>query len=230
MDFIKQAYSTFERHYSAKLRTDTWKGRYHTMQAALNLLLQRGGKTIVETGCQRQAWDWGAGCSTVVLAQVAKEQGLNFYSIDINPDNIKKAQELTSLPSDHLMIGNSVDILKNWISGPIDLLYLDSFDYPYGEMLEHFGGKTDIDTAMEILEHLHPMRIKELFGGVIAACQQHCLQETIVAMPFLHQKSVILIDDANLPGGGKAELAREWLLANGWHIVLDLYQSLYIHS
>ena len=42
----------------------------------------------------------------------------------------------------------------------------------------------------------------------------------------LHQSSIILIDDCNLPGGGKGKKAINYLQSKGWQILISKYQVL----
>jgi hypothetical protein len=59
------------------------------------------------------------------------------------------------------------------------------------------------------------------------ACQIHQLAEVGAAYGILSDKAIILMDDAQLEGGGKARLATDFLLERGWKIVLDKYQRLF---
>jgi hypothetical protein len=45
---------------------------------------------------------------------------------------------------------------------------------------------------------------------------------------MLHDKSIILIDDANPPGAGKPRLATQVLRKNGWRLVLKDQQVLWV--
>ncbi|MFS8563823.1 MAG: class I SAM-dependent methyltransferase [Rhabdochlamydiaceae bacterium] len=54
--------------------------------------------------------------------------------------------------------------------------------------------------------------------------QEHHLKEIIAAYPWLHAKSIIMIDDCALPFGGKGRLVIEYLLDRGWKIALSYYQ------
>lgn len=127
--------------YKDKLRNNG-KDRYPTMQLALNWFEANGGTTIVETGCVRQKDDFGAGMSTVLFGEYAKahpyqkfvnadgwtvSEGVQFYSIDISPENIATAEELTKGLPVLFIRGDSVDALSVF-SESIDLLYLDSRD------------------------------------------------------------------------------------------------------
>jgi hypothetical protein len=54
--------------------------------------------------------------------------------------------------------------------------------------------------------------------------QLHHLKEIEAAHPFLRESSVIMIDDCDLPEGGKGKFAIEFLLERGWRVVKKQYQ------
>jgi hypothetical protein len=58
------------------------------------------------------------------------------------------------------------------------------------------------------------------------ASQEHHLNEIIAAYDKLHDKSIILIDDCALEGGGKGKLVIEFLRSRGWKILHERYQVL----
>lgn len=219
--------------------------RYHTTKAALTLVSQRTEcPEIVETGCQHNAEEWGAGCSSTVLADFIAQGFPSYgqlYTVDTSADHLARCKAITErykVTSYHC--DDSVEFLKDRAaikfqpptapgqpSGLIDLLYLDSFDYPYGTLLEAYGGKSDIDSARKIVEGMSDEAIVDRFGSVIAPCQEHCLAEIQAAAPSLTPGAVVLIDDV-LPGGGKPRLAKEWMRAQGWLHVLEDYQTLWV--
>ena len=215
--------------------------RYFTMKAAVNLFLQRGGSTIVETGCQREWRDWGAGCSTQVLGSVATLCGGTLYSIDNDRKHLSAAQFLTrNNPKTQFIEGDSVDILHNFQAKTgktqIDLLYLDSYDYPFFELLDRYGQRvekvegdlsTDPDQDNPLYD-IDDVEIARANQDLIFPCQQHCLSEITAVWPLLHDQSIVLIDDNQFPGGGKSRLAKEYLTEKGWHLVLDYQQTLWI--
>jgi hypothetical protein len=192
------------------------KGRYHTMKAALNLFLQRDGKTIVETGCQRQENDWGGGMSTTIFGDFIGQFGGQLYTVDNSQKHLNLARKVTK-QFDNIIyeLSDSVAYLQKF-DQPIDLLYLDSFDFP----IEDLPGSWDCTLTDQELIEQHFATIKP--------CQEHCLKELEEALPNLHKKSIVLIDDNNLWAGGKPRLAREWLLDNQWEQILDEYQTLWI--
>jgi hypothetical protein len=84
----------------------------------------------------------------------------------------------------------------------VDLIYLDSLDYPIG---------TD--------------------AGNIAmqdAAQKHNLAEFIAIEDRLTEKTIVLLDDNTLPGGGKPKLLKDYLIAKEWICLLDYQQSLFV--
>ena len=60
--------------------------------------------------------------------------------------------------------------------------------------------------------------------------QVHHLQEITAAYPFLHKKSIVVIDDCDLPQGGKGKLIIEFLLAKGWVIFSKGYQVIMVRE
>jgi len=217
--------------------------RWSTMKAAMNLLAQRGGMTIVETGCQRLRGDWGGGCSTLLFASYAKlmDNGTRVDTVDISEGHLNTAGQILVendlLPWVSLHQCDSVEYLRDWsihhgegLEPTIDLLYLDSFDYPFGKILNAHGGREDIQAAIAKVQAIPTKEIIDQFAEVIAPCQQHCLDELMAALPALGPKSIVLIDDNSLAGGGKSRTAKEWLAKNGWHVLIDHQQSMWIRA
>ena len=54
--------------------------------------------------------------------------------------------------------------------------------------------------------------------------QHHCLREIKAAYDKLTKNSIVMIDDCNIPGGGKGKLAIEWLLERGWYLHRNRHQ------
>ena len=222
----------FYKKYNQHLGLDAYgRGRWPTMKIALNLYLQRNGGLILETGCQREPDDWGAGASTSIFLELLKKyQCGNLISVDNNKEHLDRSKRFVN--EDPLVTfyeSDSVQFLKGF-NQPISLLYLDSYDYPYGDLLDLYGGKTDINAAIIKLNELTEKEILFKHNDLLIASQQHCAKELEAAFHSLHEKSIILIDDNSLAGGGKPRLAREILLDHGWQVVLDYQQTLWIKS
>jgi len=60
--------------------------------------------------------------------------------------------------------------------------------------------------------------------------QTHHLHEIRAVYNKLHSKSIVMIDDCDLPGGGKGKLAIAFLQSKGWKIVFEGYQVILIRS
>ncbi len=116
----------FDQKY--RIKSD---GRYPTFKTALNLMNQLGGKNIVETGTTRMVDDYGAGYSTVMFADYLTKYGGKIWTVDISQANIDTCKlvtkEFEKVVSYHVQ--DSLAFLANF-KEKIDLLYLDSFDYP----------------------------------------------------------------------------------------------------
>ena len=179
--------------------------RFKTFERAFELLLERSGamRTIVETGCVREKNDYSAGYSSVLFGGFLERYGGRLYSVDISARNIETCRKLTRRYAEFAKAyqSDSVAFLREWPvmseKSPIDLLYLDSLDYP--------------------LNNEFPRELS----------QQHCLEELDAALPSLAPRAIVLIDDADMPGGGKPLLARNRLSELGFHCELDDYQTLW---
>lgn len=220
----------FYNKYIDKLGTYAYdRGRWPTMKAALNLYLQRDGKLILETGCQREPDDWGAGASTTIFQEVINryDQG-RLISVDNNHIHLERAASyIGNDPRVSLVYSDSVAFLLGF-SEQIDLLYLDSYDYPIVEIIEPYGGIANRETALETLNRMSEKQVLDAHNDLLEASQKHCEKEILAALPHLSSKSIVLIDDNSLPGGGKPRLTREILLDNKWEIILDYQQTLWI--
>ncbi|VHO00869.1 class I SAM-dependent methyltransferase [Candidatus Rhabdochlamydia sp. T3358] len=60
--------------------------------------------------------------------------------------------------------------------------------------------------------------------------QYHHLMEIQVAYPKLHENSIVMIDDCDLPHGGKGLYAIQFLLKRGWKIIADEYQVILVQK
>src|SRR5690349_24449624 len=72
--------------------------RHLSFQICLELMEQRNAKNLIETGTSRDglANCLGDGCSTVIFAHWAKENGATLTSIDIDPSSVLKSMQAVS--------------------------------------------------------------------------------------------------------------------------------------
>lgn len=188
--------------FSEKYRFLIGEGvRYPSMKIALNLFLQRNGQIICETGTTRAYNDFGgAGMATIFLGDYAKHYGKHLWTVDILPEAIELSKSLTLEFKDYItyVTDDSLHFLKEFPK-KIDLLYLDSYDYPIDE------NPTDV-----------------------FASQNHQLKELLEAEDKLTDKSIIVLDDNAWPNGGKCKLTKEYLTKKGWVCLWDDFQSVWI--
>lgn len=200
--------------------------RYPTFSTALKLLNKRGGKTIVETGCVRLQDDWGGGMSTVIFGRYCHEFGGQLTTIDNSQKAMIIAKALTEEWADSInyVIDDSLNALQDF-EGQIDLLYLDSLDYPIDWILERFGRKDWGHAIGEALK-LPDSEVEKEYGHLIAPCQEHQLYEITEAYDKLAPDALILLDDVGFPLEGKTRLSKKFLLENGWKTILQEQQVL----
>ena len=177
--------------------------RRNTLRETLRLLDDRGAKTLIETGVARHGLQKskGDGASTVVFATWCQANSAKLYSVDIDPEAIKTAQKtLDGLDLQSVAELQTSDSVAflDSFNKSVDFLYLDSYDYH----------KTDT--------------------SIQQASQQHHLDEFRAIEDQLHEDSIVLIDDCNMPAGGKGKLAIDYMLKKGWQMHLFEYQALLV--
>ena len=175
------------------VRSEKW----FTFKAALNLLHQRGGKTIVETGTMRMHLD-PAGGSTKIFGEYCKRFGARLTTVDISPQNMETSRRETVEYAGLIdyVVEDSVAFLKRF-DRPVDLLYLDSQDCsPTGD-------------STPAQEH----QVKEYLAA------KHALGlETVILLDD---------NGFPAPSYGKTRLLKRVLPDDGWECVADRSQSLW---
>lgn len=171
------------------VRRETWK------LACVTAVWQQATR-FIETGCYRgTAAD---GCSTVILAQLAKDLGghvdsyeLSLFNIHVAVDELRKFGLLNYVTFHQ---GDSVLRLAER-SEPIDFAYLDSYDC---------GSGPDY-----------------------TPCQQHQLAEFEAILPLFSQRACVLLDDNISEVCNKTALTMKRLDNLRWDKVAAGYQVLY---
>lgn len=210
--------------------------RFLTFQLTLNLLnLKDKEPLIVETGCQREEKDLGAGMSTSIFAEYISRYGGILTVVDNDQCHLDRAYSFVLKRWKHLIeqgriefaCSDSVEYLtkanKEW-----DLVYLDSYDYPYVEMLNRLGRAADGSNQPEIERKLWLMEETEVraeFFDIIHPCQIHCLKEFRAVENQIAPDGLLLIDDSHFPGGGKPGVVLPVLGAHENYDHLYTYQQ-----
>ena len=179
--------------------------RQKTFQRAIKLLSERRATCLIETGVARYGLrnSKSDGASTAVFGLWSKNHNSSLYSVDISPESIAGAREVV----DELDLMEQVKLVTGDsvqflenFTDPVDFLYLDSYDYD-----KH-------DKSVQV------------------ASQEHHLKEFLAIEEQLGPKSIVLIDDCALPGGGKGKSVIEYMTRKGWQVDTDAYQVLLTKS
>ena len=179
--------------------------RRDTLREVLRLLDERNAKVLVETGVARMGLEKskGDGASTIVFGLWSSQNDAHLYSVDIDPEATAKAGEAVSAMElgEHVTLVTSDSVAYLAdFTDAVDFLYLDSYDYH----------KTDT--------------------SIQQASQAHHLKEIEAIEGCLHDDTVILIDDCDMPNGGKGKLVIERLTANGWRVHMSQYQVILLRD
>lgn len=182
-------------------REYNFKRRRNSFRLTMNLLKERNAKMLVETGVARKGlkntkYD---GASTIVFGLWAKQNDATLHSVDIDPSAVEEAQKEVKLNDIEGVVNLNVSDSVAFLEQfphKVDFLYLDSYDYPKRDPQ---GQKASMD---------------------------HHLKEIRAIENKLHEKSIILIDDCDKPGGGKGKLVIDYLKPKGWKILYKGYQVL----
>jgi len=179
--------------------------RRDTLREVLRLLDERGANTLVETGVARMGLEKskGDGASTIVFGLWAKQNSAHLFSVDIDPEATQRAGESVremELSENVTLVTSDSVAYLDDFTDAVDFLYLDSYDYH----------KTD--TAIQ------------------TASQDHHLKEIKAIEGCLHDGTIILIDDCDMPNGGKGKLVIDRLTADGWKVHMSEYQVILVRE
>ena len=163
--------------------------RFKLFKKTLEIALNRGLKTIVETGTSRgkkkflffNKLNWKDGMSTLMFSEFAYFTKSELHSCDISEQNINNAKDFTRNYKDNVCfyVEDSVFFLKKF-NKEIDLLYLDSFD-----------------------------------GHDVELASNHQLKEIKAGINKLKNNSLVLLDDK----GAKTLYSAKFLIKNNFKIL-----------
>ncbi|MDT8346962.1 MAG: class I SAM-dependent methyltransferase [Flavobacteriaceae bacterium] len=173
--------------------------------ATLDLLDSRSSKTLIETGTARKglANVKGDGAGTILFGIWAKQNNATLHSVDIDGQAVAASRAAVKAEKlDDVVSVHEMDSLKFLaeFKDPVDFLYLDSYDY---------------DEKDPVVQQ---------------KSQEHHLLEFKAIEDQLHDKSVVLIDDCGLKGGGKGKTVIAYMQSKGWRIFLEAYQVLLVKA
>ena len=172
--------------------------RYPTFLYALNLMHERQSQVIIETGTSRYGKEQCIGDGCSTL--IFAEWIERNGGVFYSVDISANAI---------LKASNALDMKKKYVN----FVHSDSVQF-----LTHFNQPIDflyLDSYDFEVNNPSPS-------------QEHHLKEIMAAYPWLWEESIVMIDDCDLPHGGKGKLAIEFLLDRGWKIVAKGYQVILV--
>ena len=170
--------------------------RYPSFKLALQLLDEREAKTLVETGTARYGDQ-----------QFGGDGGSTIIFGDWANQHEAMLYSVDSAPA-------AIDSAKSCTKAFAEHIQFSCSDSI--QFLDRFDRLIDfIYLDSHEYDCQHPL-----------ASQDHHLREIISAYPALHKKSIVMIDDCDLPGGGQGKLAIDFLIGNDWKIVHQGYQTI----
>lgn len=177
-------------------RLSSLNGRYPTFTEALRLLSERNVRTIVETGTER----W--------LDATACFDGDGGSTIIFGHWAYNNNAQMYSVDINETHVQYSQDNTFAYLAN-LTLVLQDSVNF-----LENFSSQIDF-------LYLDSYDYDERNPG---PPQEHCLREILAAENKLTEDSIIMIDDCNIPGGGKGKRAIDYLLSKGWFLHRNRHQ------
>jgi hypothetical protein len=191
-DFIK-VNGIYEQRYFGK--EEPHLRRFFTFKTAISLFLNSKTKNIVETGCQRNLIDWGAGNSSLIFSETLSdfpEKG-GLYSVDISEQNLNICHQVTKkFNNTNLYLGDSIAFLSQFDQS-VGLLYLDSLDYEVN--LQKESQEHQLKEIMEIYPKLSDDSIILLDdndfpnGGKTKLTKEFLLEKNLICV-LDHQQSL----------------------------------------
>jgi predicted O-methyltransferase YrrM len=183
-------------------RLNSSKKRYKTFKHALTLMLRSNAKILIETGTVRYGNSISCEHEGCSTMFFAHYASLTHSKLFSVDNNQNSCNEARKATE---QFQNSVEIVYG-----NSLDFLESFsrgmvDFLY---LDSFDGSvTDSEKN-----------------------QKHYLEEIKRIYPKLHKRSIILVDDCELLQLGKCRMIQEFLILQGWNLVMEDYQQLYVYS
>jgi hypothetical protein len=172
--------------------------RRHTFKRVLGLMEERKVKTIVETGTARGGHMAFSGDGGFTII-------FGYWA------SLNNAQ-LYSVDINEQALKNARTMITDYLNN-VDLVLDDSVHY-----LENFPKTIDLLYLDSFdFEKNNPR-----------PSQEHHLKEIQAAYDKLNNNSIVMIDDCDLPHGGKGKLVIEYLVARGWKIVAKSYQVILV--
>jgi predicted O-methyltransferase YrrM len=177
-----------------------FRKRRNTFLKTLELLDEVEAKVIIETGTSREGLHGAKsnGAATIVFGKWAKLNNAHVHSVDISEESVKNALK---------------EVKAQGLENQVTIYLSDSIAF-----LKGFNGKVDF-LYLDSYDYSNDPLVQ-------VKCQLHHLEEFKAIENRLHKKSIVLIDDCDLPNGGKGKMVVEYMLSKDWIILMKAYQIL----
>lgn len=181
-----------------------FRKRRDTFLKTIELLDQIKANTIIETGTSREGLHGAKsnGAATIVFGKWAKLNNAFLHSVDISENSVTNAQK---------------EVTKQGLDNYVKIHLSDSIAF-----LEGFDKKVDF-LYLDSYDYSSDIEVQK-------KSQEHHLKEFIAIENQLHDKTIVLIDDCDLPNGGKGKLVVKYMQEKGWRILMDEYQILLVRK
>ncbi|MBO0322026.1 class I SAM-dependent methyltransferase [Muricauda sp. CAU 1633] len=181
-----------------------FRKRRNTFLKMMELMKRTNAKLIIETGTSREGLRGAKsnGAATIVFGKWAKENNAFVHSVDINEESVKNAQ---------------AEVDRQYLQEFVQIHHSDSLIF-----LEDFNQKVDV-LYLDSYDYSNDPEVQK-------KSQQHHLEEFQRIEEQLHDNSIVLIDDCDLPNGGKGKLVIAYMLEHGWKILVESYQVLLVRD
>ncbi len=177
-----------------------FRKRRNTFLKTLELLDGIKAKTIIETGTSRKGLHGAKsnGAATIVFGKWAKLHNAHVHSVDISEESVKNALK---------------EVKAQGLESHVTLHLSDSIAF-----LKDFNEKVDF-LYLDSYDYSNDPQVQ-------IKSQLHHLVEFKAIESRLHENSIVLIDDCDLPNGGKGRMVVEYMLGKDWKILMKAYQIL----
>ncbi len=174
--------------------------RYETFNRCFKLMEERNAKILVETGRARNGCQNCAGDGCSTVVFAG-------WAKD-------HAASLFSIDIDPVAVAESKKVVE-LINPSVQFFVQDSIAF-----LRGFNQKIDF---------LYLDSYDFDFDDPLPS-QLHHLNEIMAVYPHLKKETIVMIDDCDLPHGGKGKLAIEFLQNLGWKVLLSRYQTILVYD
>lgn len=181
-----------------------FRKRRGTFLKVLELIEKTKAKLIIETGTSREGLHGAKsnGAATIVFGKWAKQNKAFLHSVDISEKSVAASQ-------------NEVD--RQELNSSVKIHLSDSIAF-----LENFKERVDF-LYLDSYDYSDDIEVQ-------TKSQIHHLKEFKAIENQLHDNSIVLIDDCDLPNGGKGKLVVEYMIKQDWKVLINAYQILLVRN